>query len=389
VLNLQTHTEHFTNPLYLESGRILEPYDIAYETYGEISDEKDNVIIVTHALTGSHHAAGYYEGESKPGWWDGLIGPGKALDTDRYFIICTNVIGSCFGSSGPMSMMESHNAPYRYKFPVITVKDMVKAQRILFDRLGIHHVHAIVGGSMGGMQALQFAVHYPKFADKIIVMASTYATQPWAIAFNKVAQEAILEDPDFKKGYYDPEDIRKNGLTGMAVGRMAGHISFLSHHSMQRKFGRSYKRDDGLYELFGKFQVESYLEYNGYNFTKWFDPLSYLYITKAINIYDLGRGFDSLEEALSKIQAELYMISFSSDILFLPSEMERIVDVLKARNYKKCDYLEVESDYGHDAFLVEIDKFEDYVREALKPKRRSLNPGPSRWHEEAITTPIR
>ncbi len=364
-MNSQTHTEHFTNPLYLESGRILEPYDIVYEAYGELSEEKDNVVIVTHALTGSHHAAGIYEGENKPGWWNGLIGPGKGIDTDKYFVICTNVIGSCFGSTGPMSPMYPHNTPYRYKFPVVSIKDMVKAQRILFDRLGIHRVHAIVGGSMGGMQALQFSIHYPNFAKKVIAMATTYATQPWAIAFNKVAQESILKDPEFQQGYYDPDVIKESGLPGMAIGRMAGHISFLSHDSMEQKFGREYKRTDGLYELFGKFQVESYLEYNGYNFTKWFDPLSYLYITKAINIYDLARGFDSLGDALAKIQCELHMISFSKDMLFVPDEMKKIDRELKEKNYDKCHYLEVESDYGHDAFLVEIDKFEDYVKKAL------------------------
>jgi homoserine O-acetyltransferase len=365
-LNLQTHNEHFTNPLYLESGRILEPYDIVYETYGTLNDEKDNVVVVCHALTGSHHAAGYYEGDGKPGWWDGLIGPGKAVDTDSYFVICTNVVGSCFGSTGPMSNMYPKDEPYRYKFPVITVKDMVKAQRILFDRLGIHRVHAIIGGSMGGMQALQFAVHFPNFAKKIISMAATHATQPWAIAFNKVAQEAILKDPAFKNGYYDPKDLNDNGLPGMAVGRMAGHISFLSHQSMAKKFGRDYRLTDGLYELFGRFQVESYLEYNGYNFTRWFDPLAYLYITKAINIYDLSRGFDTLEEALSHIRSELYLIGFKKDMLFLPEEMKEIDTILKYRGYKDSHYYEVDSDYGHDAFLVEIDKFQDYVREALR-----------------------
>jgi homoserine O-acetyltransferase len=321
---------------------------------------------VTHALTGSHHAAGTYEGESKPGWWDGLIGPGRAIDTDRFFVICSNVVGSCFGSTGPMSQMHPYEEPYRYKFPVVTIKDMVKAQRILFDRLGIHRVHAIVGGSMGGMQALQFAVHFPLFADKIIAMAATHATQPWAIAFNKVAQEAILKDPAFKDGYYDPEDIRQNGLSGMAVGRMAGHISFLSHHSMARKFGREYKRTDGLYELFGKFQVESYLEYNGYNFTKWFDPLSYLYITKAINIYDLSRGFDSLEEAMMRIRSHLYLISFESDMLFIPEEMKVMADIMAKNRMTPTEYVEIPSDYGHDAFLVELDRFEHYVREALE-----------------------
>lgn len=363
-LNLQTKVEHFTNPLYLESGRILEPYDIIYETYGTINDDKSNVVVICHALTGSHHAAGTYEGESKAGWWDGLIGPNKAIDTNRFFVISTNVIGSCFGSTGPMSNT-IHGEKYRYKFPVVTIKDMVKAQRILFDRLEIHRVHAIVGGSMGGMQALQFAVHYPNFAKHIIALATTYATQPWAIAFNKIAQESILRDPDFKNGYYQVEDIAKNGLNGMAVGRMAGHISFLSHDSMQSKFGREYKRNDGLYELFGKFQVESYLEYNGQNFTKWFDPLAYLYITKAINIYDLERGFDNFREALSCIKSDLHLISFAGDLLFKSSEMRFIYDELKALKYERVQYIEVESNYGHDAFLVELEKFKDYITEVL------------------------
>ena len=364
-LNLQTHTEHFTSPLYLESGRILEPYDITYETYGTINKDKSNVVIVCHALTGSHHAAGTYEGDTKAGWWDGFIGSGKAIDTDKYFVICSNVIGSCFGSTGPMSIQDSNQDYYRYKFPVVTIKDMVKAQRILYDRLDIHRVYAIVGGSMGGMQALQFAVHYPNFAQKVISMASTHATQPWAIAFNKVAQESILKDPDFRQGYYDPEVIAENGLSGMAVGRMAGHISFLSHESMQEKFGREYKRNDGLYELFGKFQVESYLEYNGYNFTKWFDPLAYIYITKAINIYDLARGFDSLEEAIKKITAELHLISFKDDLLFKNKEMKDLSDILTKVRRINHTYIDIDSQYGHDAFLVELDKFETHVKDIL------------------------
>jgi len=364
-LNLQTHTEHFTNPLYLESGRILEPYDITYETYGTLNDDKSNVVVVCHALTGSHHAAGLYEGESKPGWWDGFIGSGKAIDTDKYFVICSNVIGSCFGSTGPMSPQHPHHEPYRYKFPVVSIKDMVKAQRILFDRLDIHRVHAIIGGSMGGMQALQFAIHYPNFANKIIALATTHATQPWAIAFNKVAQESILNDPDFKQGYYDPELLKEHGLSGMAVGRMAGHISFLSPESMREKFGREYKLTDGLYELFGKFQVESYLEYNGYNFTKWFDPLSYLYITKAINIYDLSRGFDSLSEALKRITSRLYLISFKNDLLFKNTEMQEIAQELEKIGKKNYKYTDIESNYGHDSFLVELDKFENNVKDAL------------------------
>ncbi len=365
-LNLKTHLQHFTNPLYLESGRILEPYDIVYETYGHLNQDKSNVIVICHALTGSHHAAGKYSNETKTGWWDGLIGSDKAIDTNKYFVICTNVIGSCFGSSGPMSNAYASQLPYRYSFPVVSIKDMVKAQRILFDRLDIYQVEAIIGGSMGGMQALEFAVSYPGFAKKIIPIATTYATAPWAIAFNKVAREAILADPEFKNGNYDAKVIQKNGLKGMAIGRMAGHISFLSHNSMNQKFGREYKKDDSLFELFGKFQVESYLEYNGDNFSKWFDPLSYLYITKAINIYDLARGFDSLEDALKNITAKLYLISFKNDMLFPSCEMYKIYEILNNRDYKKHTFLEIQSNYGHDAFLVEIDKFENYIKEVLQ-----------------------
>ena len=320
--------------------------------------------MICHALTGSHHAAGTYEGDSKAGWWDGLIGPDKTIDTNKYFVICSNTIGSCFGSTGPMSPKYPASEPYRYKFPVVSIEDMVKAQKILFASLGIHNVHAIIGGSMGGMQALIFSIIYPDFAKHVIALATTYATQPWAIAFNKIAQEAIVKDPDFKQGYYDPKDIEQNGLSGMAIGRMAGHISFLSNTSMQKKFGREYRRTDGLYELFGKFQVESYLEYNGYNFTKWFDPLSYLYITKAINIYDLARGWDSLDESLSRIKTDLHLISFGGDVLFYPSEMERIEETMK-RNNQPCSHLKVESDYGHDAFLVELDKFDFYIKEVI------------------------
>ena len=365
-MKIQTKTAHFTNPLYLESGRIIEPYDITYETYGELNEDKSNAIWVTHALTGSHHAAGTYENENKAGWWDALIGPKKALDTDKYFVICSNVIGSCFGSTGPISDDYATQAPYRYKFPVVTIKDMVKAQKLLLDSLGIHKLEAIVGGSMGGMQALQAAVDFPNFAKKVVALATTHATRPWAIAFNKIAQEAVLEDPAFKKGYYDPADIKINGLVGLAVGRMAGHISFLSPDSMDKKFGRQYKRNDGLYELFGKFQIESYLEYNGYNFTKWFDPLSYLYITKAINIFDLSRGYDSLEEALAKIKSKLYLISFEADMLFEPRESKEIFDIMQdIHPEEQSSYLNVDSTYGHDAFLVEVDKFEDYIRDAL------------------------
>jgi homoserine O-acetyltransferase len=266
-----------------------------------------------------------------------------------------------------MSEMYPSLKPYRLKFPVITIKDMVKAQRILFDRLGIYEAHAVIGGSMGGMQALTFAVEYPNFAKKAIVLAATYATQPWAIAFNKVAREAIIKDPLFEEGRYDPNEIKEKMMAGLAVGRMSGYISYLSPDSMQKKFGRNYVDTDGLYELYGRFQVERYLDYNGYNFTQWFDPNSYLYITKAINIFDSGRNYDSYEDSFSRIKAKTTLISFKSDLLFLPHEMEFIKDTMvNIGKGPQVEYYQIDSNYGHDAFLVELEKFSHLVKEALE-----------------------
>ena len=364
-MNIETKRAHFTTPLYLESGRILEPYDIVYETYGELNKDKSNVILVCHALSGSHHAAGLYEGDRKAGWWDGLIGSGKAIDTNRFFVICTNVIGSCFGSTGPMSEQYPSSEPYRLKFPVITVKDMVKAQMNLLSSLGIYSVQSIIGGSMGGMQALQFAVDYPNFAQSIIALAATYATRPWAIAFNKVAIEAIRRDPRFNNGNYAKDAFREHGCDGLAIGRIAGHISYLSPASMEKKFGKKYVATDGLFELFGRYEVERYMEYNTNNFSRIFDPLSYLYIVKAINTFNLSRGYESLHDAVRRIKADTHLISFKGDMLFFPEEMEHLANMLK-RNGQSYSYHEIDSDYGHDAFLVELDKFDYIIRDILK-----------------------
>ncbi len=364
-MKIKTDTRHFSSPLYLESGRILEPYEIIYETYGELNEDKSNVILVCHALSGSHHAAGLYEGDNKPGWWDGLIGDGKAIDTRNYFVISANVIGSCFGTTGPMSANYPSEAPYRLKFPVVTIKDMIRAQMHLLSDLGIYHLRAIVGGSMGGMQALQFAVDYPNLADDIIVLAATYATRPWTIAFNKVAVEAIRRDPRFLNGNYAKDAFKEEGLDGLAIGRIAGHISYLSPHSMDDKFGRNYVSNDGLFELFGRYEVERYMEYNTNNFSQNFDPLSYLYIVKAINTFNLARGYDSLYDAILRIKATMHLVSFSSDYLFFPDEMEHIYHMMQ-RNKQSCHYTEVESDYGHDAFLVELDKFDTLIRDVLQ-----------------------
>ncbi len=365
-MNITTKIAKFEDSLYLESGRILESYQLAYETYGELNQDKSNIIIITHALSGSHHAAGYYEGDRKPGYWDSLIGDGKAIDTNKYFVIASNNLGSCFGSTGPMSNIQNSDESYRFKFPVLTITDIVKAQKILIESLGITHVKAIIGGSMGGMQALCYAIEYPDFADIIIPLATTAYTRPWAIAFNKVTVEAIKNDPDFKDGYYNSEDIKENGLKGLAVGRMAGHISYLATDSMDTKFGRKYVEQDGLYELFGRFEVERYLEYNGYSFPHNFDPLSYLYIIKTINIFDAARGSDTLEDVLKKIKSKLHLLSFKGDMLFFPQEMEEIYTIMnKIGNGKNCTYEMIDSTYGHDAFLVEVDKFEDKIVEML------------------------
>ena len=368
-MNLQTKTAFFDEPLYCESGRILQPFEVVYETYGTLNKKKDNVIIITHALSGSHHVAGTYEGDRKPGWWDDFIGDGKAVDTSKYFVICMNNIGSSFGSTSPQSINPSTGEPYRLKFPVLTITDIVKAQMRVLKSLGIKNVEAVIGGSMGGMQALCYAIEYPTFAKQIIALATTAYTRPWAIAYNKVVTEAIRNDADFKDGYYDFEDIKENGLKGLAVGRMAGHISYLSPSSMDDKFGRRYVNQDGLYELFGRFEVERYLEYNGYKFPHNFDPLSYLYIVKTMNIFNAARGSDTLAQSLNKIKSKLHLIAFSGDMLFRPQEMEEIRDTMIENGQNDIvSYKLIDSDYGHDAFLVEVDKFEDYVKEILEKK---------------------
>ena len=366
-MDITTNKVFFDEPLYLESGRVLQEYEVIYETYGKLNQDKSNVIVITHALSGSHHAAGYYEKDRKPGWWNDFIGDDKYIDTNKYFVICMNNIGSCFGSTSPLSIDPSTKQEYRYRFPVLTISDIVKAQISVLNSLDITNVHAVIGGSMGGMQALCYAIEYPLFAKHIVALATTAYTRPWAIAYNKVTTEAIKNDADFKDGYYDIEDIKKNGLKGLAIGRMAGHISYLSPSSMDYKFGRNYVNQDGLYELFGRFEIEKYLEYNGYNFPHNFDPLSYLYIVKTMNIFNASRGSDTLAQSLSKIKAQFHLISFSGDKLFMPQEMEEIRDTMISINSEDIlTYKEIQSDYGHDAFLVEIDKFGNYVKKLLE-----------------------
>lgn len=368
-MKIETNKASFDEPLYLESGRILESFELAYETYGELNEDKSNVIVICHALAGNHHAAGRYADEAKPGWWDKFIGDGKAIDTEKYFVICSNNLGSSFGSTNALSIDPSTGEEYRLKFPVLTVSDIVKAQMRLYESLGIKKAKAVVGGSMGGMQALCYSIEFPDFAEHVFALATTAYTRPWAISINKIAMEAVRHDPIFKNGFYEKEDLIASGLPGLAIGRMAGLIAYLSPNLFNKKFGRDYTATDGLYELFGRFEVERYLEYNAYNFPKVFDPLSYLYICKTMNIFDAGRNKDKLEDSFDKIKCKLHLISFKDDMLFFPEEMEEIRDIMtEIGKGEQVTYKEIDSKAGHDSFLVEVEKFDDYVIDILENK---------------------
>jgi len=357
-----TEYADFNIELRLESGRLLGPLTIAFERYGTLNQARDNVILVTHAWTGDAHAAGFHsEEERKPGWWDNMIGPGKVFDTDKYLVLCSNVIGSCKGSTGPTSIDPKTGRPYRLKFPSLMVRDMVRAQKLLIDHLGIESIHAVVGGSMGAMQALEWGIHYPEKVRSIVPIAGTGRTSPMAIALNALARQAIYNDPLWKKGNYKKEHPPADGL---ALARAVGHISFLSDTSMQLKFGRRFSVRDGMFDFFGKFEIERYLDYNGGNFVDRFDTNSFLYLAKALDLYDVAWGFDSLSEALEQLNCPSLWFAFSSDWLYTPRQTEEVVEELQRLN-KPVDYRLIQSDYGHDSFLVEPEKFIPILREFL------------------------
>ncbi|MGA1862154.1 homoserine O-acetyltransferase [Deferribacter thermophilus] len=342
----------FKDDFYFESGRILSPITVAYETYGKLNERKDNAILICHALTGSAHAAGYNSpDDQKPGWWDDMIGPGKAFDTNKYFVICSNFLGSCYGTTGPASIDPSTGKPYGLKFPVFTVKDMVKLQKKLIDYLGIEKLLCVAGGSMGGMQALEWAVTFPEKTHSIIPIATAGRITPMAIAFNTIGRFAIMKDPNWMNGDYYGKTFPRDGL---AIARMAGHITYMSDKSFHKKFGRRYATFGGIYDFFGYFEVENYLRYNGYKFTERFDANSYLYIIKAMDIFDLSYGYGSFEEAINRIVADTLFITFTSDFLFPTYQTEEIVQIMK-KNGKNPEWVNIESDYGHDAFLLEFD----------------------------------
>ncbi len=349
-----TEYADFDVELQLESGRLLGPLRLAYETYGTLNARRDNAILVTHAWTGDAHAAGRHHAEDrKPGWWDDMIGPGKVLDTNRYFVISSNVIGSCFGSTGPTSINPRTGKPFNLQFPVVMVRDMVRAQQLLLDRLQIDRLLTVIGGSMGAMQALEWAIHYPERVRSIIPIAGTGRPSPMAIALNALARQAIYNDPMWRKGNYKPEHPPADGL---ALARAVGHISFLSDQSMQLKFGRRFSARDGQFDFFGQFEIERYLTYNGRNFVDRFDTNSFLYLAKALDLYDVAWGFEGLDEALTSLVCPSLWFAFTSDWLYPPYQTEELVETLQ-RQKKPTEYHLVDSDYGHDSFLVEPEKF--------------------------------
>ncbi|PLX70612.1 MAG: homoserine O-acetyltransferase [Denitrovibrio sp.] len=353
----------FKDDFFFESGRVISQVTVAYETYGTLNEKKDNAILVCHALTGSAHAAGFNrEDEQKPGWWDSMIGPGKAFDTNKYFVICSNFLGSCFGTTGPSSIDPHSKKRYALKFPVVTVRDMVKLQKKLVDHLGIEVLHSVAGGSMGGMQALEWGVTFPYATKSIIPIAASAAITPMAISFNAIAKFAIMKDPNWRGGdYYD--DVMPTD--GLAIARMAGHITYMSDESFHGKFGRRYSAYEGIYDFQGFFEVENYLRYNGYKFTEFYDANTYLYVLKAMDIFDLSYGRNSLKDALRLVTAQSLFITFTSDFLFPPYQTEEIVNLMKEIG-QNPQWENIQSDYGHDAFLLEFEVQTGIVRDFLE-----------------------
>jgi homoserine O-acetyltransferase len=365
--------------LKLANGAAIGPVTIQYETYGTLNAAKDNAILLCHALSGDAHAAGRHAPDDPaPGWWETAVGPGKALDTNDYFIICSNVLGGCKGSTGASSINPATGKPYGLAFPIVTVGDMVECQKALMDHLGIPKLLAVVGGSMGGMQALEWAVRFPEMTEAVIPVATTYRLSAQGIAFNAVGREAIFADPNWRRGdYYDGEAP----ASGLAIARMIGHITYLSDKSMHNKFGRELRhRQEYAYNFETEFQVESYLRYQGQKFIQRFDANSYLYITKAMDYFDMTDDFPSLRTSLKRARAKFLLLAFSSDWLFPPQEMREIAGALRA-NGSDVTYLEIRSDYGHDAFLLETEE----VTRAMKPflAYLRLNRGAHRPHHHA------
>ena len=353
-----------TAPFGLQSGGSVGPVDVEFETYGTLNSDRNNAVLVTHALSGDAHVAGWdAEADSrgrewrktKPGWWDAVVGPGKPLDTDRYFVLCANVLGSCYGTTGPSSTNPATAIPYAMSFPIVTVGDWVRLQAMLLDALGIDRLHAVVGGSLGGQQALEWALAYPERVEKCIVLAASPRLSVQGLAFNAVGRHSIMKDRDFHNGNYYDKSPPKHGL---AAARMLAHITYLSEESMRSKFGRRLQDKEKPEFGFGiEFEVESYLNYQGRSFVERFDANSYLYISRAMDYYDAAEqwGDGDLIKACARIQSQVMVVSFSSDWLYTPGQCREFALAI-SRHGRPATYVDVASRYGHDAFLVETDR---------------------------------
>jgi homoserine O-acetyltransferase len=342
----------FDAPLPLDCGRSLVPFTIAYMTYGTLNAEKSNAVLICHALTGDQFVASDHPITGKPGWWTTMVGPGKPIDTDRFFVICANVIGGCMGSTGPAETDPATGQPFGLNFPLVTIRDMVRAQKRLVDHLGIEKLLAVVGGSMGGMQALQWAASYPESLRAVVPIACAARHSAQNIAFHEVGRQAIMADPDWKGGEYQLHGTRP--AKGLAVARMAAHITYVSEMALQNKFGRNLQnRDAKSFQFTPDFQIESYLHHQGASFVDRFDANSYLYITRAMDYFDLAEEHGGLLSEVFRINAARFcIVSFSSDWLFPPFENKRIAHALNAVA-AQVSFVEISSDKGHDAFLLD------------------------------------
>ncbi len=352
---------HVDAPIELDCGRVLPHYDLVYETYGELNADASNAVLICHALSGDHHAAGYHSmDDRKPGWWETAIGPGKAIDTNHFFVVCMNNLGGCKGSTGPTSINPETGKVYGPDFPIVTVPDWVRSQAVLADHLNIHTWAAVVGGSLGGMQALQWAISMPDRLHHALIIAAAPKLSAQNIAFNEVARTAIKSDPDFHDGYYaEYQTIPRRGL---GLARMLGHITYLSDEAMGKKFGRELRNGTINYGYDVEFQIESYLRYQSSHFVERFDANTYLLMTKALDYFDPAKEFnDDLVAAVSSIQAHSLVVSFTSDWRFSPARSQEIVDALLCAG-KKVTYAEIEAHQGHDAFLMPIPRYIEIVR---------------------------
>ena len=351
----------FDSPLTLQNGCILPRFELMIETYGTLNADKSNAVLICHALSGNHHVAGYHSKNDKhPGWWDNMIGPGKPVDTNRFFVVGLNNLGGCHGSTGPLSINPDTGKAYGADFPMVTVKDWVESQSMLADRFGIDKWAAVMGGSLGGMQALQWAIDKPQRLRHALIIASAPRLSTQNIAFNDVARQAILTDPDFCQGQYTQQ--QKIPRRGLRIARMMGHITYLAEDGLGKKFGRQMRQPNYQYDYNIEFEVESYLRYQGDKFAEVFDANSYLLMTKALDYFDPARDYDgSLVAAVSAIQARILIASFSSDWRFSPRRSQELLDALVAAN-KPVQYIALKSAHGHDAFLMEDTDYQAAIR---------------------------